>query len=99
MQIRFERSGGLANVPLTRVVDVDQLGADDQRRIRELVADSRFFELPVSIEGPSAGADRFHYRISIADGGHIHAVDVSEAAVPPDLRPLIQWLAAAARRG
>ena len=97
MRIRFERSGGLANIPLSADVDVDALGRDERRHVEQLVADSRFFDLPGSPD-PAGGVDRFVYRIAIDDGAHTHMVDVGETAASPELRPLIQWLTTAARR-
>ena len=98
MHIRFERTGGLANIPLAADVDVDQLAVEDQDHVRRLVEGSRFFELPASIEGSAGGVDRFRYRIAIVEGSHVHAIDVEETGMPLQLRPLVQWLAAAARR-
>ena len=63
---------------------------------------SGFFPLPQEIAGSGAGTDRFGYRLVIEEDGEgdgrRHTVDVGEAAVPPELRPLLEWLTAEARR-
>jgi hypothetical protein len=66
--------------------------------LARLVETRRFFDLPARTEHATAGGDRFGYAITVEDGSRSHTVKVGEAAVPPPLRPLIEWLTAAARR-
>ena len=97
MRIQFERSGGFAGIRLTTSVDSAALPDDDARRLREMVDGAGFFELPPVIGKPAP--DRFQYRLTVEDGKRRHTVEVNEAAVPPSLRPLIDWLTSAARKG
>lgn len=98
MRIDFERTGGVAGVRLASRIASDTLPDADAHELTRLVEASRFFDLPGRIEEPTASPDRFAYAITIDDGSRSHTVQVSEAAAPAPLRPLLGWLAAAARR-
>jgi hypothetical protein len=98
VRIRFERTGGVAGIPLACEVALDALPAHDRRHLEQLVDASDFFSCPASMTGAS-GADRFTYTISVERDARTHTVEVSDAATPPKLRPLITYLTAAARAG
>jgi hypothetical protein len=95
VRIHFERTGGVAGVRLLSEIRSDALPRDEQQRLEQLVADSGFFNLR---DGGDDGtsADRFEYAITIDAGSGAHAVRMSEAALPPRMRPLIRWLIRAA---
>ncbi len=97
MKVEFERSGGLAGMRTAATIDSAALPPDEARKLQELVDASGFFDLPVTMESPSRGADRFQYKITITAGDRSHAVTASEEAIPAKVKPLIQWLMKAAR--
>ena len=98
MRIEFERTGGVAGLRLACSIGSDTLPESDVRDLTQLVEASGFFDLPGRIDAADTSGDRFVYTIAIDDGSRSHGVQVSEAATPAALRPLIAWLTAAARR-
>lgn len=92
MIIRFERSGGFAGLSLQATLDSETLAPEEKQSLHHLVEAASFFELPGIISDPCGGADRFTYRLMIEAGGKCHAIEVSEAAMPEGLLPLIQRL-------
>jgi hypothetical protein len=98
MQIEFERTGGVAGIRFAANVDTDTLTADEAAKLRKLVDDSNFFSLPARLKTPTPSADRFQYRLTVRTPERSHTVDVGEGAAPASLRPLIDWLMAAARK-
>ena len=98
MVIEFERTGGVAGIRLATTVDTATLSSDEAVRAQQLVDDASFFALPARLTTAKPGADRFHYRITVRSPERTHTVDVAEGAAPSTLRPLIDWLTAAARK-
>ena len=97
MRVHFKRSGGFAGMPLSVTVDVDALPAADSRHLRELIDATNFFSLPARLTAPVPGGDRFQYSVAIETPEGQHTVEIHEAAVPPAVRPLLEWLQSAAR--
>jgi hypothetical protein len=97
MHISLERSGGFAGIPLSVTVDTDTLTPEDAVQLQQLVEAAHFFELP-KVFPATPQPDRFQYQISVEESGRSRSVSVGETAVPPSLRPLINWLMEAARR-
>lgn len=92
MRIRFERSGGFAGIRLSRVFDSKDLLPSDANQLASLIERSHFFELPPELKCVSPGVDRFQYRLTVEDEQRISTVEASEASVPEEMRPLIDWL-------
>ncbi len=97
-RVQFERSGGFAGLRLGLDLSTDSLSAAETEELERLVQAARFFELPAEIGGPAEGADQFVYRLTVESTDRSHTVEVGESAVPETLRPLIDWLTAAARK-
>jgi hypothetical protein len=97
MQIRFQKSGGFAAIrrPET-IIDDNALPAGEVAEWRRLVESAGFFNQPAVIPG-GPGRDQFQYRVEVELDGRHHTVQVSEGAVPPALKPLIDRLEQAAR--
>ncbi len=98
MRIQFERTGGLAGIRLTHSVSSEALPAEEESKLAELIEAARFFELPAMMRATEPGADRFQYKISVESEQGKHTIQVDEAAVPPQLQPLLAWLKSAARK-
>lgn len=99
MYISFERSGGIAGMPVTMAIDTDDtdsLSSDKISQLRQLVENSGFFELPAATTEPTQ-PDRFQYKVIVRDGDRHHTIKIGEAAVPNTLKPLLDWLIEAAR--
>src|ERR1700758_5456815 len=97
MRIVLERSGGFAGIRQTNSVSTDQMPAEEARQVANLVAGAGFYELPSEIRSNAPGADRFQYKITVESERGTHMVQVDEAAVPPRLQPLLDWLKSFAR--
>jgi hypothetical protein len=97
MRILFERTGGFAGRKLKATFEEASLLPRQARRLRELLAESRFFELPMSIDLPGSRPDRFQYRLTVENDNLTHTVQAAEEAAPPALRALLDWLTAEAR--
>jgi hypothetical protein len=98
MQIQFERSGGFAGISQKYSASDDNLGDEDRRKLADLIASAHFFDQPAEIRRTTPGADQFQYRIAVDANGRSHEVVADEGAVPAELKPLIGWLQAAARK-
>ncbi len=98
MRILFERTGGFSGLKLKATLDAATLPAHQARRLRRLLEESHFFELPLRLEGPGGQPDRFQYRLTVEDDNGVRTVQANEDAVPPEMRPLLDWLTAAARQ-
>ncbi len=97
MRISFERSGGFAGIKLRRVIDSKDLLPAEATRLETLLRESRFYELPPELKATSPGIDRFHYRVTVEDDKTVRTVEASEASVPDEMRPLIDWLTSLSR--
>lgn len=97
MRIHFERTGGFAGMLMTTTVDTDSLSSEVARELRDMVHAAAFFDLSAAYTTTAPGADRFQYKLTVEDEGQRHTVEVSEAAAPEALRPLLQRLTAMAR--
>ncbi len=98
MHILFERTGGFAGLTLKASLDAEALPPQQARRLRKLLQESRFFELPLRLDTSVPRPDRFQYRLTIENNNCVHTVQASEDAMPPEMRPLLDWLTATARQ-
>lgn len=94
MQIRLERSGGLIGISLRAAVDTSRLPAAERAEIESLARAVDFDQIPPPPSRP--GADRFHYDLSIQDGGRRKASFVDGQVTPP-MRSLLDRLLKFAR--
>jgi hypothetical protein len=92
MQIRFERTGGLVGRRIQGSIDSSSLSKPQARLLLELLDQSHFFDLPLKLESAAPGADRFTYRVTVETESGSHTVEANDAAVPVELRPLLNWL-------
>ena len=99
MKIYFERSGGFTGIRMAVTLDTDSLSQDEVRRIKEMVDAARFFDLPSGSPSPKKGADYFQYKITTEVEGRKHTVVISDVALQPTLRPLVDYLVNRARKG
>jgi hypothetical protein len=97
MHIRFERTGGFAGQKLKGYLDSSDLSLAQARRLKDLLRQSRFFELPAILQASVPGADRFNYRVTVECEEGTHTVQASDAAIPGEMRPLLDFLARSLR--
>lgn len=98
MRIYFERTGGFTGLALATTVESDTLSQQDEQRLRQLIDEAGFFDLPAVLHDTAAAVDQFGYKVTVEIAGRSHTVEATEGAIPPPLRPLLEWLARAARR-
>jgi hypothetical protein len=98
MRMTFERSGGFAGITTTKVFDTTTLPENEANQLRQLVDAANFFNLPPTITSTTSQPDRFQYQLTVEEKGKKHRVEFSEQAAPGSLRPLLDWVTAAARR-
>ncbi len=92
MRIHLERTGGFAGRRVEVSLDSDSLTLTQAKRLRTLIARSRFFDLPVRLSSIPVTPDRFHYRVTVEEDDKSHTVEAAEAEVPVQMRPLLDWL-------
>jgi hypothetical protein len=93
MHISFESSGGFAGLRWSSSLDTKELPPEQAAHtVRELE------ELASAPPAPSAGGSSLpRYRLTIAGATGPQVVELTEAQVPPSLRPLINELMRRAR--
>jgi len=92
MRVVLERSGGFAGISQAHSVSTDQMSAEEAQKLCDLVETAQFYELPSVIRSTETGADRFQYKITVESDHGTHTVQVDEAAVPPSLQPVLDWM-------
>jgi hypothetical protein len=97
MRIQFKRSGGFAGIPLNANIDVDALSSTESQHVLHLIDDADFFALPSMMTAAVPGGDRFQYTLTVETPERQHTVEIHEAASPPALRPLLEWLTSTAQ--
>jgi len=103
MRIKFERSGGFAGLTLSKEIDVSKLKPADAKKVEGLIHSSQFFKLPkkpmtaAAAKRSVAQPDRFQYKLTIEDDDKKHTVIASDQNLPADLKPLVEFLSAAAK--
>ncbi len=97
MKVSFSQTGGFAGLRREATLDSEQLSAEDNRALHDLVQQAGFFELPPKLAPPQPGADRLQYNITVEANDRRHTVEVSDEAVPAQLQPLLEHLKANAR--
>jgi hypothetical protein len=67
MRVKFERSGGLANIPLKAELDSAEMEPDRAKELKRLVEQARPFDQPASSQANVP--DDLHYQVTIEHGG------------------------------
>jgi hypothetical protein len=91
IQIEFTKSGGIAGFRWKTTMNSNNLSTEDARKLRQLIADARFFKLPTE-NGETQVRDGFGYSITVEMDGKRHTVQVFDDTAPADLWPLLHWL-------
>lgn len=100
MHIRFERSGGFANISSSVEIDTSTLIKGKAKQLQKLLEKTRFFDQPAKALGSPHARDEYQYTLTLTDGTRSHTIETSDTALSPDLARLIAWLEkeAAAKR-
>ncbi len=92
MRVSIERSGGFAGITMKTTVDEEDVAPDEALKLRELVGEADFFNLPERIVSRSPQPDRFQYALRLEEKGRQYTVMVSDEVMPEKLKPLVHWL-------
>ncbi len=96
MRIHFERSGGFMGLKSSLLLNLDELPFDQAQTLRLLLDESQFLTLP---ENPPTHStpDGFHYTITVETERITHTIHTTDANIPDELRPLLEYLSQRAR--
>jgi hypothetical protein len=95
MRIRFESSGGFANLLLNYQGDTNDLPREQAEELLNLVKSSGVFDLaeseirPQTAEGPP---DVISYRLTLSDGQKQKTLTFNDVTAPAAVRPLLTLL-------
>jgi hypothetical protein len=95
----MRRSGGFTGRPVHVRADSELLPPADAAELVRLVNALDLAGLGADRPPSAAGADLMRYDLTIERGTDRWQVAVADPAVPDELRPLLQFLTAAARPG
>ena len=102
IEVTVTRSGGFAGIETRAAVDTADLPPDRAAELRSLVrrADPAALarRLADAHDDP-LGRDRFHYDVDIRAGGEVHRFSVGEAAIPAELKAVIDYVTRYGRPG
>ncbi len=98
MRISIERSGGFAGITMKTTVDEKDVAPDEALKLRQLVEEADFFNLPRKIVSQPPQPDPFQYELKLEEKGRQYAVSVGEEVMPEKLKPLVSWLMGKARQ-
>ena len=90
MHVKFERSGGFANIPLSAELDSSEMEPDRADELKRLVEEARPFDQPSTSN--SNIPDDLHYRLTIEHGTQSKTINVSDNAAPDKLKSLLDFL-------
>jgi len=92
MRVLFERTGGFAGKKLEGLLDSSNLSVSQARRLKELLKQSGFFQLPSALESSHPSADHFNYRVTVETEEGKHTIEAGETAIPSSMRPLLDFI-------
>ena len=97
MQIDFERTGGFGGMRVAASFDLEEMPQDDSAKVRDLLHQCHFHQLPERIASEGALPDQFTYKITARTNSGTHSVTTGDASAPAELRALIDLLTELAR--
>ena len=89
--ITFERSGGIVGNAIDFDVQLESLPKVEVERLRKLIDDADFFNIPANI-GMTSYHDEFLYKITVEDGDKYHSVRTTDTSMPKTLLSLVREL-------
>lgn len=95
MKITITRSGGFAGISSTFSADDSTLDESDKEKLKELIQNSKFFEMPLESSAPQdrGAADYFVYRITVEkEPGKSHTVERTDITIDPSLKAIVDIL-------
>ena len=96
MRIIYKRTGGMMGLKSDLIIDFKELPLDQAGTLRRLLDEAHFLTLP---ENPPTHStpDGFHYTITVETERITHTIHTTDANIPDELRPLLEYLSQRAR--
>jgi hypothetical protein len=91
-RIKFERTGGFANIRFAADIELDEMPHDQAEHILELLDELDFDKLPEQIPGNQQLRDGFLYSITVVTDKREQTVTTTDMAAPPKMEPLLEIL-------
>jgi hypothetical protein len=92
MRIRYERSGGLVNIPSKVEVDSETLPAGQAKELKRLIEAADLFNQPAEPPASQDAPDQFQYEITVEDGKRRQRIRTTDTAASAELLGLFDWL-------
>jgi hypothetical protein len=89
VEIRIERSGGLAGIATSREMGIETLPSSMTNKVHEILNERN---PNASKAVPKGSADQFNYKITIRDGIDETVIECSEYNMSENLRELIGYI-------
>lgn len=96
-RIKFERSGGFTGMTIARDLKLDDLSDELAERLKELLDDMDFAELPEQILSTEPIPDQYTYTITVENREGQHTVVTGDASAPEKMQELLRLLNRLAR--
>jgi hypothetical protein len=96
VRAEMRRSGGFAGRTVQARLDSEQMPPAEAARLTELISAIDFDRLSPSGPALPAGADLMRYDLMLERGGNRWQGTFQDPSIPDELRPLLQFLTAAA---
>lgn len=96
-RIKFERTGGFANMRLAADLEPDDFSEEQLEALSDLLDDLDFAELPEHLMGESSASDQFTYTITVEAEKWQHTVITGDASADEKMRELLELLNRLAR--
>ncbi len=97
-RIKFERTGGFANMRLAADLDMHDLPEEQADTLKELLDDLDFAELPAKLNSDKAMPDQFTYTITVEAKNWQHTVITSDSPDDEKMHELLELLNRLARK-
>lgn len=97
-RIKFERTGGFANMRLAADLNVNDLPDEQLQTLSELLDDLDFPELPAKLIGDNSMPDQFTYTITVEAEKWQHTVITGDAPEDEKMQELLELLNRLARK-
>lgn len=95
MRVFFSRTGGFVPLPLRCKLDSEQMEPGEAQKLQRLVDDSGVLSLT---SAEVKGNDMHYYTVEVEREGRSHRVRFDQISLPPQLKPLIDYLMAQAKQ-
>ena len=98
MKIRLTRTGGVAGMRLSAQLSTEAMAPEEANHLRRLISDGDLFRWPERLKSSRPQPDRFQFCLVLEEGARSKRLLMDESAVPPEVRPLLDYLLAAAMK-